>query len=99
MLEDFRELGVDVLWPQLTAFDLPDLARRCRQLGLAVELHPDRGDLMQHATPASIRDYVRRMLDTFETPAGGSWLYIEIDPGFVWPNVEALFEVAMELRG
>ena len=99
LLDDFRELGVDVLWPQLTAFDLPDLARRCRQLGLAVELHPDRGDLMQHATPASIRDYVRRIIDIFDTPAGGSWLYIEIDPGFAWPNVEALFEVAMQLRG
>ena len=45
-LEELRELGVGAIWPQLTAFDLPDLARRCRELGLAVQLHPDRGELM-----------------------------------------------------
>jgi hypothetical protein len=97
-LEELRELGVGAIWPQLTAFDLPDLARRCRELGLAVQLHPDRGELMQRGTPQQVRDYVHRMLDTFDTPGGGSWLYIEIDPGFPWANVEALFETAMELR-
>ena len=98
LLEDFAALGVDVLWPQLTAFDLPDLARRCRDLGLALELHPDRGDLMQRGTPEQVRAYVHRTLDLFDTASGGSWLYIEIDPGFLYPNVEALFETAMELR-
>jgi hypothetical protein len=29
---------------------------------------------------------------------GGSWLYIEVDPGFPYENVEALFQVAMEAR-
>ena len=98
LLQDFKELGVDVLWPQLPAFDLPDLAQRARELKLALELHPDRGDLMQHGSPADIHDYVHRMLDTFQTRNGGSWLYIEIDPGFPWPNVEALFNTAMKLR-
>ena len=99
ILEDFAELGVDALWPQLTVFDLPDLARRCRDLGLALELHPDRGDLMQRRSPSEIRDHVLRLVETFDTLNGGSWLYIEIDPGFPWPNVEALFNTAMELRG
>jgi hypothetical protein len=91
-------LGVDVLWPQLTAFDVPDLARRSRELGLALELHPDRGDLMQRGTPDDVRTYVHRLLDTFDTYSGGSLLYVEVDPGFPWANVEALFETAMELR-
>jgi hypothetical protein len=98
ILPDLREVGVDVIWPQLPAFDMPALARTCRDLGLAVELHPDRGDLMQRGSPAAIRDYVLRMLDTFRTFEGGSWLYLEVDPGFPWRNVEALFEIAMELR-
>ena len=98
LLEDFKELGVDVLWPQLTAFDVPDLARRSRELGLALELHPDRGDLMQRGTPDDVRTYVHRLLDTFDTYSGGSLLYVEVDPGFPWANVEALFETAMELR-
>jgi hypothetical protein len=98
ILPDFREAGVDVIWPQLPAFDMAALARTCRDLGLAVELHPDRGDLMQRGSPSAIRDYVLRMLDTFRTFEGGSWLYLEVDPGFPWRNVEALFQIAMELR-
>jgi hypothetical protein len=99
VLEDLRDVGVDAVWPQLPLFDLQDLARRCRELGLAVLLHPDRGDLMQRGSPALIRDYVLRLLDTFDTAHGGSWLYIEIDPGFPWKNVEALFSVAQEVCG
>jgi hypothetical protein len=98
VLDDLREVGATALWPQLPLYDLPDLARRCRSLGIAVQLHPDRGELMQHGTPGQVRDYVLRLLDTFDTAHGGSWLYIEIDPGFPWENVEALFSVAMEAR-
>ena len=98
LLEDFAELGVNVIWPQLTAFDMPELARRCHDLRLTVELHPDRGDLMQRGTPAQVRTYVHRMLDTFGTAAGGSWLYIEIDPGFPFENARALVEAAREAR-
>jgi uroporphyrinogen decarboxylase len=98
VIEDLREVGVTALWPQLPLYDLADLARRCRDLGMCVQLHPDRGDLMQRGTPAQIRDYVRRLLDVFDTAHGGSWLYIEIDPGFPWVNVQALFSAAMEAR-
>jgi hypothetical protein len=98
VLEDLRDVGATALWPQLPLFDLPDLARRCRDLGIAVLLHPDRGELMQRGTPAQVRDHVLRLLDTFDTVSGGSWLYLEIDPGFPWANVEALFRVAMEVK-
>lgn len=98
LLEDLREIGVGAIWPQLTAYDMAELAGQCRRLGLAVQLHPDRGDLMQRGTRTQVRDYVHRMLDTFGTADGGSWLYIEVDPGFRWECVEALFEVAAELR-
>ena len=98
LLDEFASLGINAIWPQLPLFDLPSLARRCRELSLAVQLHPDRGDLMQHASPAAVRDYVLRLVDTFRTIDGGSWLYIEVDPGFPWENVQALFDVARELR-
>ena len=98
VLEDLREVGFTAIWPQLPIYDLPELAKRCRDLGISVQLHPDRGDLMQRGTPEQIRDYVHRLIETFDTANGGSWLYIEIDPGFPWANVEALFETAMELR-
>jgi hypothetical protein len=97
LLEDFAELGVDALWPQMPLFDQRELARRCRDLGLAVLLHPDRGELMQRGTPQAVRDYLARLLDNFQTASGGSWLYVEIDPGFRWENVQALFEAASTL--
>jgi len=98
LLEDLKELGVSAIWPQLPLFDLPQLARRCRELGLAVKLHPDRGELMQWGTPDQVRAYVHQLVETFGTLNGGSWMYIEIDPGFQYANVEALIEIAMELR-
>lgn len=98
ILEDFRDLGVNAIWPQLTLFPPAELHARCRDLGLAIEIHPDRGELMQHGTPTQVRDYVLRMVDELHTLDGGSWLYLEVDPGFPWPNVEALFTTAMELR-
>ncbi len=98
VLEDLREVGAAAVWPQLPLYDLRGLARRCRDLGVAVLLHPDRGELMQRGSPGMIRDYVLRLLDIFDTAHGGSWLYVEIDPGFPWKNVEALFRVAMEVR-
>ena len=99
LLKEFKDLGVTAIWPQLTAYDLGELAHRCRDLGLAVQLHPDRGELMQHGTPDQIRTYLYKLCETFDAFAGGSWLYIEIDPGFPFENVRALFETAMELRG
>jgi len=98
LLEDLRELGVTAIWPQLPLYDLNDLARRCRALHLAVQLHPDRGDLMQHGTAQQVREYLQRLISTFDSAHGGSWLYLEVDPGFKWKTVDALFAFAHELR-
>lgn len=54
---------------------------------------------MQRGTPAQVRDAILRLVDDFAAASGGSWLYVEIDPNFPWPNVEALFAVAREIRG
>ena len=98
ILEDLAELGVNAIWPQLTLWQPRELARRCRELRLAVQLHPDRGDLMQRQSPGQVRDYTMRLADEFGVTGGGSFLYIEIDPGFPWENVQALFETAQRLR-
>jgi hypothetical protein len=98
ILEDLAEVGANAVWPQLPVFDHRDLARRCRAFGLAVQLHPDRGELMQRGAPAQVRDYLVRLVDEFEIRGGGSWLYLEVDPGFPWANVEAMYETAIELR-
>lgn len=99
ILEDLAEVGASAVWPQLPLFDLPTLARRCRAIGLAVQMHPDRGELMQRGTPQQVRDHIRRLADDFASLSGGSWLYLEVDPGFPWANVEAMYETTMTLRG
>ena len=98
ILADLREAGADAIWPQLPLFNHDELAKRCRELDLAVQLHPDRGELMQRGTPQQVRSYVLRLVDEFNCLSGGSWLYLEVDPGFPWPNVQALFETSMQLR-
>lgn len=99
LLPELAALGVHAVWPQLPLFRHRELAKRCRELGLALMLHPDRGELLQRATPRQVRDYLLRLVDEFDILNGGAWLYLEVDPGFPWPNVEIMFRTAMELRG
>ena len=99
ILADLREAGADTIWPQLPLFDHRTLARRCRELGLAIQLHPDRGNLLQRATPQEVRAYMLRLVEEFDCLAGGAWLYLEVDPGFPWENVRAMYETTLELRG
>jgi hypothetical protein len=98
LLPDLREAGADAIWPQLPLFEHKALARRCRELGLALQLHPDRGDLLQRASPQAVRNYLLRLVEEFGCLSGGSWLYLEVDPGFPWENVQALYQTALELR-
>ncbi len=99
ILPDLRAAGADAIWPQLPLYEHPKLARTCRDLRLAVQLHPDRGELLQRASPQQVRGYLLRLVETFDCQSGGSWLYLEVDPGFPWENVKIMFETAMEIRG
>ncbi|MBN2047872.1 MAG: hypothetical protein JW750_08530 [Anaerolineaceae bacterium] len=99
ILPDLSDLGVNAVWPQLPLYDNQRLASLSRDLGLAVMLHPDRGELMQRGTPRQVREYLERMVETFDCLSGGSWVYVEIDPGFRWENTAALFDFVRALRG
>ena len=99
LLDDIAELGVQAVWPQLNLYDEAALARRCRELRLAVAIHPERSHLMTNGTPAQVRDAVLRLADTFQVGRGGSWFYVEIDNGFPFENVRALIETVAGLRG
>ena len=99
LLEDFADLGVHAIWPQLDVYDQPDLARRCHEAKIAIEIHPNRGELMIRSTPAQVRSAVLKLVDIFSMAEGGSWFYVEIDSGFPFENVQALIETIGELRG
>ncbi|OQB41782.1 MAG: Uroporphyrinogen decarboxylase (URO-D) [Candidatus Latescibacteria bacterium ADurb.Bin168] len=98
ILPDLAEIGVNSIWPQLLLYDLPTLAGQCRDLGLAIALHIDRSHLMTYGTPEEVRGNVAEVASVFRKPDGGAWWYIEIDNGFPWENVVALFDAIYSHR-
>ena len=92
ILEDLRQLGVTAIWPQLPAYDMEDLAARCRSLNMAVAVHTDRAVTMTSGTPQQVRDLVKREFEVFRMMDGGAWFYVETDNGFPYENVEAILE-------
>ena len=98
ILEDLREVGVTSVWPQIPAYDMEELAGRCRALGLAVAIHTDRARTMTFGTPGEVRDLVLREYETFRVEDGGAWFYVEADNGFPFENLEALVETIAQWR-
>lgn len=98
ILPDLKELGVTSVWPQLPAYNMEELAARCRELELAVEIHTDRARTMTFGTPQQVKDLVRREFDTFRMMDGGAWFYIEADNDFPFANLEALVEAVSQYR-
>jgi hypothetical protein len=45
-----------------------------------------------------VRAYLLNLVEEFDCLSGGSWLYLEVDPGFPWANIEVMFDTVRELR-
>ena len=91
-VEDLREIGVNAVWPQLTAYDMEELAARLRRLGLACAIHVDRANVMTHGTPADVTRAVHAAAKAFDVMNGGAYFYVETDNGFPLENIRALLE-------
>ncbi len=98
ILEDLKDVGVTSIWPQLPAYNMRELAARCREIGLAVAVHTDRARTMTYGTPQQVRDLVTREFETFRMMDGGSWFYVEADNGFPFENIRALVETIGQWR-
>ncbi|MBI4892286.1 MAG: hypothetical protein HY821_16790 [Acidobacteria bacterium] len=98
ILEDLADLGIDVIWPQLPSYRVGQIAEFCRRRRVAIQIHPDRGDLMLHGRPEQVASEVRRLAGEFSVASGGAWFYVEIDAGFPLENVTALIESVGALR-
>ncbi len=98
IIPDLKDVGVNSIWPQIPAYNMEELAKLCRELGLAIEVHTDRANTMTYGTPEQVRELVKREFDTFKMSKGGSWFYIEADNGFPFANIEALVETIAQYR-
>lgn len=98
ILEDLKEVGVTSIWPQLPAYDMRELAARCRDIGLAVAVHTDRARTMTYGTPDDVRRLVETEFETFRMAEGGSWFYVEADNGFPFENIRTLIETIRQWR-
>lgn len=96
ILPDLKDIGVTSIWPQLPAYNMETLAKKCRELELAVEIHTDRANTMTYGTPQQVRDLVHREFETFKMMDGGAWFYVEADNGFPFANIEALVQTISE---
>lgn len=95
---DLKELGVDCVWPQLTAYDMDALAGHLRELGLACAIHIDRAKVMTYGTPGDVSDAVRAAAAAFDVMHGGAYFYVETDNGFPLENIAALLHTIAEYR-
>lgn len=99
LLDEFIELGVRGLWPQLNLYDTDDgFTQKCKNNKIAIYLHLDRQRLMPLGTPSEIREYVRRAADKYHALGGGGIFYVEIENDAPFENVQALIESIHEYR-
>jgi hypothetical protein len=98
LLPYFAEMGVSSAWLQLPAYDMEKLARRSRELGIAMAIHTDRARTMTYGSPKDVREMVLREYEVFRMAEGGSWFFIEADNGFPFANIEALVDTIKEIR-
>ncbi len=97
LIEDIADMGIDGYWPQLTAYNLKELASFLKKNKIAIALH-FRGETMNFLTPEQVREKVIETAEIFDVKNGGGWFYIEVDDGFPYENTKALFEAVDEIR-
>jgi uroporphyrinogen decarboxylase len=98
LLPDLADLGVRAVWPQINLYDWDRLHRTSQELHMAIALHPERSHLMTTGTPEEVTRHIDQLAATFRPQEGGSWFYLEIDPGFPRANVEAMFAAVGKYR-
>ena len=98
LFEEFADLGVNSIWPQLPLFNSSYYADLFRELGFAIALHTDRANVMTYGTPEDVRALVKQEFETFRPDRGGAWFYIEADNGMPFENIKALVEQVAAYR-
>lgn len=98
LFPEFADLGVNGVWPQITVYDMQDLADTLRDMKMALAIHTDRSYTMTYGTPDDVKAMVKKEFEIFRPDKGGSWFYVETDNGMPFENVKTLVESIWEYR-
>ena len=97
VVDELFDLGIDVLWPQLSLYGRDEaFLDHCAERRVALLLHPDRQYLIPRGTPGEIRSWVRDMAARYRQ--GGGIFYVEMENDAPWENVKTLLESIAEYR-
>ena len=91
LVDELRDLGVKVLWPQPGPNDQAALAEKLRDNRMTIMWDIDRQHLMPFGKPGEIHDVVRDAWLLFGDSRGGLIWYGELFPGYPLENIEALY--------
>ena len=97
LFDDFKDLGIGSIWPQIPAYDMQELADAVRFYNFSLAIHTDRAVTMTHGTPEQVRELVGLENEIFKPKDGGAWFYIEADTGFPFDNIKTLVETVFSL--
>ena len=97
LFEDFKDLGVGSLWPQLPLYDMKELKRALDYYGFSIAIHTDRAFTMTSGSPEDVREAVLLENEIFKPKDGSAWFHIEADTGFPLDNIRALVETVYQL--
>ncbi len=98
LFEDFKDIGVTSIWPQLPVYDMKELKAACDQYSFSLAIHTDRADTMTLKKPEDVKELVHKEFDIFRPDLGNSWFYIEVDTGFPFENIKALVETVASFK-
>lgn len=92
ILDDILAMGVDAVWPQLSAYDDRELADKCQNAGVTLYLHPDRQHLIPRGTPDQIEQAIAMYARRYHALRGGGIFYVEIEGDAPSENIRTLIE-------
>ncbi|MFH0797135.1 MAG: uroporphyrinogen decarboxylase family protein [Candidatus Omnitrophota bacterium] len=87
---DLAEIGVKVLWPQFSCYNLREFAAQLRELKIAVLADFDRQKILPFGTPDEVDKYIKESLDIFRAKEGGFIGRAELSGDMPIENIRAL---------
>jgi len=97
LFDDFKDLGVKSIWPQLPVYDMKELRDALKYYDFSIAIHTDRAVTMTSGSAEEVRELVMLENEIFKPKDGGAWFYVECDTGFPFENIRTLVESVYSL--